>query len=160
MISLIVFTDKYLGHIWTFYTNGFSLHSNYIQIHKYRGCRVPRLPQSFSVTGVHNSHDIKHFEIIFISRLSCFPATGSRDTLYRDCRMVPHEVKFRLPRRRDLPAIIRSLNFTVINNIYPSNITQATCIKRTRKETYEKKSRKVKKQKKLCKKKNKRNTPT
>ena len=33
VISLIVFTDKYLGHVWTFYTNGFSLHSNYIQIH-------------------------------------------------------------------------------------------------------------------------------
>ena len=28
MISLIVFTDKYLGHVWTLYTNGFSLHSN------------------------------------------------------------------------------------------------------------------------------------
>ena len=34
MTSLIVFTDKYLGHVWTFYTNDFSLHSNYIQIHK------------------------------------------------------------------------------------------------------------------------------
>ena len=32
MISLIVFTDKYLGHVWTFYTNGISLHFNYIQI--------------------------------------------------------------------------------------------------------------------------------
>ena len=31
MISLIVFTDNYQGHVWTFYTNGFSLHSNYIQ---------------------------------------------------------------------------------------------------------------------------------
>ena len=30
MISLIVFTDKYQGHAWTLYTNGFSLHSNYI----------------------------------------------------------------------------------------------------------------------------------
>ena len=29
MISLIVFTDKYQGNVWTFYTNGFSLHSNY-----------------------------------------------------------------------------------------------------------------------------------
>ena len=29
MISLIVFTDKYQGHV----QNGFSLHSNYIQIH-------------------------------------------------------------------------------------------------------------------------------
>ena len=37
MISLIVFNDKYLEHLWTFYTNGFSFHSNYIpnyiQIH-------------------------------------------------------------------------------------------------------------------------------
>ena len=33
MISLIVFTDQYQGHVWTFYTNGFSLHSNHIQIH-------------------------------------------------------------------------------------------------------------------------------
>ena len=32
MISLIVFTDKYLGHIQTLYTNGISLHFNYIQI--------------------------------------------------------------------------------------------------------------------------------
>ena len=32
LISLIVFTDNYNGHVWTFYTNGFSLHSNYIQI--------------------------------------------------------------------------------------------------------------------------------
>ena len=51
---------------------------------------------------------MQHFEIIFISWLLCFPATRSRDTLYRSCRMVPHEVKFRLPRCRDLPAIIRS----------------------------------------------------
>ena len=34
MISLIAFTDKYQRHVWTFYTNDFSLHSNYIQIHK------------------------------------------------------------------------------------------------------------------------------
>ena len=33
LIRLIVFTDKYLGHNWTFYTNGSSLHFNYIQIH-------------------------------------------------------------------------------------------------------------------------------
>ena len=43
VISLIVFSDDYLGHVRTFYTNGFSLHSNhtngfslhsnYIQIH-------------------------------------------------------------------------------------------------------------------------------
>ena len=32
LISLIVFTDKYLGHVWKFYTNGISLHFNYIQI--------------------------------------------------------------------------------------------------------------------------------
>ena len=77
----------------------------------------------------YTSRDIKHLEIIFISRLSCFPvspvilsdrdtrqpgyknnskcfisrlscipATRSGDALYRGCRMVPHEVKFRLPR--------------------------------------------------------------
>ena len=33
MISLIVFTDKYQGHVWTFCTKWLSLHSNYIQIH-------------------------------------------------------------------------------------------------------------------------------
>ena len=33
LISLIVFTDKNLEHIWTFYTNGISLHFNCIQIH-------------------------------------------------------------------------------------------------------------------------------
>ena len=36
VISLIVFTDQYQGHVWTFYTNGFSLYSNYIQIHKHK----------------------------------------------------------------------------------------------------------------------------
>ena len=33
MISLIVFTNNYQGDVWTFYTNGFSLRSNEIQIH-------------------------------------------------------------------------------------------------------------------------------
>ena len=52
---------------------------------------------------------VKIISKCFISRLSCFPATRSRwDTPYRGCRMVPHEVKFGLPRRRDLPAIIPS----------------------------------------------------
>ena len=32
VISLIVFTDNCNEHVWTLYTNSFSLHSNYIQI--------------------------------------------------------------------------------------------------------------------------------
>ena len=75
----------------------------------YRGYHVPRLPQSFSVTGVHDSRK-KHFEIIFISRLLCFQVIGSRDTLYCGCGMVPHEVKLRLLGCRDLPTIIWSFS--------------------------------------------------
>ena len=66
----------------------------------------------------------------YLAALHFFPRNTSRDTkltkiiyhgccvsrlpritiwrLYRGCRMAPQQVKFRLPRRRDLPAIIRS----------------------------------------------------
>ena len=47
-------------------------------LYLYRGCRVPRVPQSFSLTGVHDSRDIKHFEIIVTSRLSCFGAAEKK----------------------------------------------------------------------------------
>ena len=54
LISLIVFTDKYLGHVRTFYTNGFSLHSNYIQIPHFSegGVQIIFLKKSKNAIGI------------------------------------------------------------------------------------------------------------
>ena len=49
VISLIVFTDNYLGHIRTFYTKGISLHFNYLQIHNNKNNIFSELKNIFRV---------------------------------------------------------------------------------------------------------------
>ena len=85
-------------------------------LHFFRGSRETRQPRY-----KNNKNNKINCKLIFGSRSSYIAAVvfrGCRETLfgaYRSCRMAPQQVKFRLPRRRYLPAIIRSHTNIIID---------------------------------------------